>query len=195
MRKNNHYCPVIASSERMTAWADLIHEKYESMPLEMIFKNLIDTVPALLLPWHADEYSLTGLGGWNLATSNYQKRELIKSAVELHAYKGTPWSIREIVRRLGFGEIDIITGLNHLYFDGSANYDGKYFYGDSDKWSYYRVVLNTAVTNTEAAVLKQVLRYFAPAHCTLIALDYRAATLLYDGTANYDGEYNYGEAN
>lgn len=195
MRKNNHYCPVIASSERMTAWADLIHVKYESMPLEMIFKNLIDTVPALLLPWHADEYSLTGLDGWNLATSNYQKRELIKSAVELHAYKGTPWSIREIVRRLGFGEIDIITGLNHLYFDGTANYDGKYFYGDSDKWSYYRVILNTAITNREALVLKQVLRYFAPAHCTLIALDYRNTSLFYNGQINYDGSYNFGEAN
>lgn len=194
MLKNNNYCPVIARSERMTAWADLIHEKYDSMPLDMIFKNLIDTVPALLLPWHADESSLTGLDGWNLATTNLQKRELIKSAVELHAYKGTPWSLREIIRRLGYGEITIVTGLHHLFYDGAVNYDGKYFYGDSAKWSYYRVVLNQPVTNLEATILKQVLRYFAPAHCTLIALDYRAVSLFYDGKANYDGKYNFGEA-
>lgn len=57
-----NYTNVIARSERFTAWADLIHDRFKHLPLEMIFKSLVATVPELLLPWQADEYSLTGGG-------------------------------------------------------------------------------------------------------------------------------------
>ncbi|EGP02780.1 phage tail protein, partial [Pasteurella multocida subsp. gallicida str. Anand1_poultry] len=27
-------------------------------------------------------------------------------SVELHRHKGTPWSVREVIRQLGFGEVE-----------------------------------------------------------------------------------------
>lgn len=188
------YTPVIARSQRFTEWADLIHSRFNQMNMFFIFKKLVDIVPELLLPWQADEKSLTGADGWSLAVTDHQKRELIKAAIELHAYKGTPWSIREIMARLGYGKIEIVTGLNRLKYDGTAIHDGHYFYGDKSKWSLYRVTLFVPLTNDQARFVRNVLRYFAPAHCTLVSLDYSQATLFYDGEADYDGNYNHGEA-
>lgn len=188
------YTNVIAAHPRFTVWADLVHSRFDHLPIRHIFKSLTAVVPTLLLPWQADEKRLTGVNGWNLAVTDHQKRELIKGAVELHAYKGTAWSIREIIRRLGYGEIILDTHLNSINYDGKAIHNGHYFYGDKYRWSLYRVTLNVTITNEEARFIREVLRYFAPAHCSLLSLDYSQASLFYDGEANYDANYNHGEA-
>lgn len=191
---NKQYTNVIARNERFTEWANLIHSRFDKLQTKQIFKNLVDVVPELLLPWQADEKRLTGVNGWNLAITDNQKRALIKGAIELHSYKGTPWSIREIIRRLGYGEILIETGLGNIRYDGQANHDAHYFYGDRKKWSLYRVTIQATLSNEEARFIRNVLRYFAPAHCSLLTLDYTQASLFYDGQANYDATYNHGEA-
>ncbi len=119
---------------------------------------------------------------------------LIKAAIELHRYKGTPWAIREIVRRLGFGEVRIIEGLNGQTYDGSINYNGSHVYGASSYWAHYRIIMNSVITNDQAALLRKTLAAFAPARCLLAALDYQAASLRYNGRAAYDGNFNFGAA-
>lgn len=188
------YTNVIANSQRFTGLSDLIHTRFDQVNLNLIFKNLIEIVPEITLPLLAEEFSMTGTDGYHLAVTDKQKRDLIKGAVELHAKKGTPWSIREIMRRLGYGGIEIQTGMHLLNYDGQGQYDGEYFYGDKKKWAYYKVRIFVLITNEEARFIRNVLRYFAPAHCVLLALNYEAAPLIYDGKGNYDGQYNHGEA-
>lgn len=190
----SNYTNVIARHQRFLQWADLIHSRFDQLQTRYIFKNLVDIIPELLLPWQADEKSLTGTDGWRLAVTDNQKRELIKSAIELHAYKGTPWSIREVMSRLGYGDIEINTRLNSLKYDGTVNHDGHYFYGDKSRWSLYMVTIFVPLSNEQARFIRNVLRYFAPAHCSLVSLNFIHASLFYDGEANYDGAYNHGEA-
>ena len=143
------------------------------------------------MPWLGEQFSLFG-DGWELAESDDVRRTLIKSAIELHRYKGTPWSIREIIRRFGFGEVELIEGLGGLQYDGRGTFNGHYLYGDKRAWAIYRVILQQPITNDQARLLRRVLSFFAPARCHLISLDYQAVPVRYNAEAHFDSNYNYG---
>lgn len=81
--------------------------------------------------WLGEQFSLFG-DGWELAESDDVRRTLIKSAIELHRYKGTWRSIREIIRRFGFGEVDLIEGTGQIGYDGKHTYNGLFVHGDAE---------------------------------------------------------------
>ena len=98
------------------------------------------------------------------------------------------------MRRLGLGEINLVEGLNGKQHNGKISRDGKYVYGHADRWAHYRIELNQTITNDQAALLRKTLHAFAPARCVLEALDFRAAALRHNGTAQRDGTFNKGTA-
>ena len=79
--------------------------------------TLVELLDDAFIPLLAEKWSVTGYDGEFLAESDGSKRELIKAAIELHRYKGTPWAIREVLRRLGFGEVEIDEGLKARTYD------------------------------------------------------------------------------
>ena len=187
--------PILNSDPRFTLFAEAT-KRLSNFDLSPILVYLIDSVHESALYYLADQFSLLGYDGWSLAESEDQKRELIKSAIELHRYKGTPWSIREVCRRLGFGEIEIIEGIAHIHYDGIYQYNGHQVHGGDDtSWAIYRIILlEQPITNDQAQLLRNVLSAFAPARCHLESLDYQSVPLRYNGAANYDGQYNFGSA-
>ena len=63
----------------------------------------IDQLPEPVLDLLAWQFHIEG---WELASSIEEKRALIKSAIELHRYKGTKWAILEVLRLLKlYGEV------------------------------------------------------------------------------------------
>lgn len=68
---------------------------------------LFDVVDEVFLDLLAEQFDMLGYSGWVLAQNADQKRELLKSAFELHAMKGTVGGIKEAVRRLGFPGIEV----------------------------------------------------------------------------------------
>ena len=60
--------------------------------------------------------------------------------------------------------------------------------------AHYRITLNGALTNDQAALLRHTLQAFAPARCILAALDYRHAAVRHNGLASRDGTFNRGTA-
>ncbi|MBI3584185.1 MAG: phage tail protein I [Nitrospinae bacterium] len=61
--------------------------------LNAVLVYLIDNVPANILPFLAWQFHVEG---WKLAKTEAEKRGLIKGAIELHRYKGTPWAIKKV---------------------------------------------------------------------------------------------------
>ena len=190
---NLQYPAIIEKDGKFTALADL-SKRLNSLDKSQIITGFVDLVPSRFLALLAEKWSVTGHDGWLLAESDEAKRKLIKRAVELHRYKGTPWAMREIIRQLGFGEVDIIEGLFDKRHDGSFTRDGTYYHGDRSKWAYYRVILQKAITNDQADLLRKTLRVFAPARCVLASLDYRTVALRHNGKALRNGQYNRGTA-
>ena len=181
------YAAVIERDQRARALAELgLHLDLAELP--QLMPRLVDLVAPEHLPLLAESRSILGADGYWLAESDDARRRLIKGAYELHRYKGTPWAIREIVRRLGFGEVRIIEGLN------GQTYDGSHVYGAGSYWAHYRIIMNSVITNDQAALLRKTLAAFAPARCLLAALDYQAVPLRYNGRAAYDGNFNFGAA-
>lgn len=121
------------------------------------------TVPAPALYALAEQFGVTGDGGWNAAETDEARRELIKRAIELQKHKGTPWAIREVLRSVGFTDVEITEGPD-LKYDGKYPYDGTRFYGDPDNWAIFRVRIyvpdiNAITVETEAKVIGLINEY------------------------------------
>lgn len=173
---------------------ELLDESLAEVDLNAMLVYLVDLVKPPLLPILADQFSMLDEAAWLLAESMDARRALIKSAAQIHRYKGTPWAIREVIRLLGFGEVTLIEGLGSKVRDGSINRTGQFVHGDPTAWARYRVVLRRAVTNDQAAMLRRLLLSVAPARCRLVSLDYQAVAIRHNGVARRDGQYNRGSS-
>ncbi len=59
----------------------------------------IDELPEPVLDLLAWQFHVEG---YDLARTVEEKRALVKSAIELHRYKGTPWAVKQALSSLGF---------------------------------------------------------------------------------------------
>lgn len=184
---NLTYADIIERETKYKALADL-SGRMNALDKSKVMTTLVELLDDEFIPLLAEKWSVTGYDGSFLAENNNSKRSLIKVAIELHRYKGTPWSIREVLRRLGFGEVDIDEGLK------ARTYEHKFVQTIplSDKWAYYAIRLNQPITNEQGQQLRKILRNFAPARCTLAVLDYKSVPARYNNKARYNGSYNHG---
>lgn len=187
------YAAVIERDQRYKMLADL-GLRMDDIDAVRLLPRLVDLVAPEHLELLAESRSILGADGYWLAESDQMRRKLIRGAYRLHRSKGTPWAIREIVRRLGFGEVEIIEGMGNKRHNGEIMRDGRYAHGHSDRWAHYRIIMSSAITNDQAALLRRTLQAFAPARCVLAALDFQAAALRHNGRALRDGKFNRGTA-
>ncbi|QAY92567.1 phage tail protein [Pseudomonas sp. ACM7] len=186
--------PALAGDERFALLCELLNETLDGLDIDAMLVYLVDLVKPQLLPTLAEQFSLLDEAAWMLAESEDAKRSLIKNSAQLHRYKGTPWAIREVIRLLGFGEVTLQEGLGNQVRDGSITRDGSHVHGDPSAWPLYRVFLERAITNDQAALLRRLLLSVAPARCRLVSLDYQSVAIRHNGFARRDGQYNHGSS-
>ncbi|OHX10248.1 phage tail protein I [Chromobacterium sphagni] len=184
--------PSLAGDARSQVLAKLA-ARISDVDLSALLVYLADTVSASALPHLAEQFSLVG-DGWELAESDDARRALIKSAIELHRYKGTPWAVREVVRRLDMGEATLLEGLSGQRRDGFIQRNGFYVHGDPDAWAKYRVLLQRPITNDQADQLRAALTAYAPARCHLASLEYQAVANRHNGAIHRNRQFNRGSA-
>lgn len=80
----------------------------DDVRIDQLFIYNIDTVPVSALQSLAEQFDVLGLKGWALASTEVDKRALIKRAIELHRYKGTVWAIKESLKSIGFDNVTIV---------------------------------------------------------------------------------------
>ena len=178
---NLTYADVIERETKYKTLADL-SGRMNALDKSKVMTTLVELLDDEFIPLLAEKWSVTGY------ESGQSKRGLIKAAIELHRYKGTPWSIREVFRCLGFGEVDIDEGLKARAYEHSLVQTVPL----SDRWAYYAIRLNQPITNDQAQQLRKILRNFAPARCTLAVLDYKSVPIRYNNKVRYNGSYNHG---
>ena len=187
------YAQIIERDQRYKILADL-GLRLSLLDTPKLMPRWVDLLAPEHLMWLAESRSILNEDGYWLAESDSARRRLIKGAYELHRKKGTPWAIREIVRRLGFGQVELIERMGNKTHNGEIRRDGRYSHGHSDRWAHYRIIMNAPITNDQAALLRRTLAAFAPARCILAALDYQTASLRHNGQATRDGAFNRGTA-
>ncbi|MBS1186675.1 MAG: putative bacteriophage tail fiber protein [Burkholderiaceae bacterium] len=97
---------VLATDERFGPLATLSGRLLE-LDLSPLLVYLIDLVDADALPYLAEQFHVMGNEGWDFAADDTTRRALIKSSIELHRYKGTPWAIKQALTRLGLEQVSL----------------------------------------------------------------------------------------
>ena len=90
------------------------------------------------------------------------QREMLKSAVPLHRFRGTPWAVKQALAALGWTQVSLLEGQSR--WGGAA-------YPASQGWAVFRVMINLVngqavpigVVSTAAAAVK----FFKPARAWL----------------------------
>lgn len=150
---------------------------------------LTDLNPADTLPFFADHFSLFG-DGWEFAVSENDQRELIKEAIEIHRYKGTPWAIKRVLKLLGFGDCELIERTGFLEHDSVAKHNSSHRYGYGGDWTHYKLVTPRLMSTADAERIRALLIDVAPLRCKLVSINIPVnhnGAIKHDGTYNYDG--------
>ncbi len=154
----------VSNVEHIAQFDAMVEQRFANLDIEAVLIYLIDTVDVDALPSLAAQFDVLGYKGYGLAQTEQQKRDIIKRAIELHRYKGTPWSIKEALRAIGYYDATIQERLvNPIYYDGTYNHNGSQFYGPGH-WADFRVKIDLGndmgVTAQSASdAVKLILEY------------------------------------
>ena len=133
----------IKNVPHLAALDELAAARMEAIDISPVLINLIDTVPAAALPYLAEQFDVLGFKGYKFAATETDKRELIKRAIDLHRYKGTPYAIKESLKSIGINNAQILEGVFHFTYNGLYVYDGSSSYGEI-QWPSFRVLVDAS---------------------------------------------------
>lgn len=158
--------------DHMGGIVDALSQELAALPTDALLMYIVDTAPAAALFHLAAQYGVLGWAGWRLASTEQQRRDLIKTAVRLQRTKGTPAAVKNAIATLGYLDVDIFTGIG-VFYDGEFNYDGTIVY-DQGNWASFAVVINVAagVTISEdiLAQITELINEYKNARSRLISL-------------------------
>ncbi len=149
---------------------------------------LVNICPASALPELAGQFDVLGWKGWNIAKTEQERRNLIRTAIKLHKYKGTPYSIKEALKSVGFGGATINEGATvGVVRDGTWKYNGflKHDSAYWHNWAFFQVVVNLGetkgITDDETAIVLELINEYKPARCVFegVTFDCTVSDLVY----------------
>jgi P2-related tail formation protein len=129
----------IADREHLAVFERMINERFAGIDTTKVMVYIVDRVDASALFSLAKQFDLLGYKGWKLATTEQERRDLVKRALELHRFKGTIFSIKEALKAVGFFDAEVMEAITILHND-VINYDGDYIY--SEHWATFSVILD-----------------------------------------------------
>jgi phage tail P2-like protein len=92
--------PVAVKDDSAAAYNEMA-ERLGTLDITCLLVYMVDIVPAGALPYLAEQFDVSGNAGWLLADTEEARRSLIKSAIDLHRYKGTEYALRRAIDVLG----------------------------------------------------------------------------------------------
>ncbi|MCD7779312.1 MAG: phage tail protein I [Candidatus Gastranaerophilales bacterium] len=114
---NDSRCLAPINDINLTVFDKICEERLKNIDLDCILVSIIDNVPSDALPHLAEQYHITGNEGWLQALSETEKRNLIKSAIKMHRYKGTKYALEEI-----FNTLNIVGNVEEWFEYGGEPY-------------------------------------------------------------------------
>lgn len=97
-----------------------------------------------------------------LALTEASQRELLKNAIALHRFRGTPWAIKQALGTLGWATVTLL--------EGQTSWGGV-AYPSNQGWALFRVMIELAagqgVTIGAASTAAAAVNFFKPARAWL----------------------------
>ena len=165
-----------ASMRALEALADRLLDLDLMPSLVYDFEHVAESA----LPHLGEQFHVMGAEGWNLAAGETQRRALLARAVALHRHKGTPWSIREAVKALGFNDLEIEERLPTNRYNGSVTFSGAENYA-AYGWAQFRVIADAgdeqAINSAHTALVIGAVNAWKPARSHLVDVRHRASAV------------------
>lgn len=212
MTENNILADSISGVPHLAAFDAVAAARMSEIEIDSLLVYIIDTVAASALPILAKQFDVEGFRGYGLATTDEQRREIIKKAIELKRYMGTVWAIKQAMLAVGYTDAVLIEGVDT---------------GDPDTdWARFKIETEIGdtigVEGTSQSDLAKLVREYKPARSFLEGISYRIAisdtldplidnlyltyespsmeedlgyiSRFYNGAFNYDGTQKYIES-
>lgn len=203
----------ISNIPHLAAFDAMVEERFANLDIQAVLIYLVDIVkPSALIPL-AEQFDVMGFKGFNFATTEQEQRDLIKKAIELHRFKGTPWSIKEALKAIGYYDVIIEERLDTgILYNGLQYHNGSYYY-NSGHWADFRVTLdignNMGINALSAEQAVILINEYKNVRSRLVDMNYQASLTdvlniadeldititpfnLYNGIHNHDSSINYG---
>lgn len=166
----------LQNSEHLKAFDIVARNRFDELDLSPLLIYMIDTVQASALPYLAAQFDILGYKGWRFANTEIEQRELLKRAIELHRFKGTPWSIKEAIKRAGYADATIIEGVGR-FLDGTWLLNGTVTLNGLGNWACFRVVFDLGnskgVDAQEALDVQELVKEYKNARSKLVDISYQ----------------------
>lgn len=127
--KENILSSSLVPKEHLAIFDQIVMERFDAIDLTPMLMYLIDVVPAVALPALAEQFDVLGFNGWFLTSTTEDRRTLIKRAIELKRFRGTPWAVREALKSVGYYDVMVVEGVGGFRYDGLYKHDGEINYG------------------------------------------------------------------
>lgn len=205
MNSNDNILPEsVRQVPAMFAFEETTKELLRRNGMELLITRFFDTMNAQKLPFFAPLFDVEGLKGWVFAATTDQQRALLKKAILLHRYKGTPWAIDQVIAQSAYpaavlvenpqgnlGTIRITIDANTntpndaqlnaliqqvmIYKRGSTVFEGIFFTGLD--FTDAMAIIETGLTINSDSLYNDTAT--------------TTGTFLYDGSVTYNGSRNY----
>ena len=165
----------LQNSEHVKAFDIIFRNNVEGLDLNPLLIYMIDTVPAAALPYLAEQFDILGYKGWRFAVTEQQQRDLLKKAIELHRYKGTPWSIKESIRRAGYADAAIYEGVGQ-FLDGTWLLNASVTLNGLGNWACFRVIFDLGndkgISAQETSDIQELVNEYKNARSKLVDISF-----------------------
>lgn len=160
--ENNILADSIAGVPHLAAFDAVAQARMSDVEIENLLVYIIDTVSESALPTLARQFDVEGYRGYGLATTDAQRRSIIKQAIELKRYMGTVWAIKQAMIAVGYTDAVLIEGIDT---------------GDPDTdWARFKIESvigdTVGVEGVSQSDLAKLVREYKPARSFLEGISY-----------------------
>lgn len=173
--------PASIADTRSKAVLEIL-DRMAAVDLTPLLVNRIDSAPATALYALAWQWSVDGEAGWDLTTTEAQKRALLKRAGEFNQFRGTIWAIQEVLKILGYLDVQVDEGVGRIRHNGVFRYNAVAKHSGDTNWAHFRVRLGKladAATIPEATqrLIKGAVNKYKNARSWLVALHWSVPSI------------------
>lgn len=162
-QENNILADSISGIPHLAAFDKVAFTRMNSVEIDALLVYIIDTVDASALPVLADQFDVLGFRGYGIATTEEQRRTIIKQAIELKRYRGTVWAIKQAMITVGYTDAVLVEGVD----TGDPDTDWARFKIESDLGD------TIGVDGISQSDLAKLVREYKPQRSVLEGISYR----------------------
>lgn len=153
----------IAGIPHLAAFDAMVAARMNGVELEALLVYVIDTVSSSALPILAQQFDVEKFQGYGIATTDEQRRAIIKQAIELKRYMGTVYAIKKAMLAVGYTDATLIEGIDM----GDPSIDWARFSIESELGD------TIAVNGDTEAILAKLIREYKNVRSYLEGITYK----------------------